>query len=457
MKLWEKLKLNMNKNPAQTVGEGEVKMTYKEIIEFSEQFADKIRNKKCCAVYCNSEMMTSLGLLACFAAGVTAVPLSKKYGELHCRKILDLVDPDCMISDIQGKLEVYTFKNSKHKVARERPALIMCTSGTTGTPKGAMLSEENILTNLRDIGTYFKIDVSDKILIARPLYHCAVLTGEFLISLIKGVKVEFYSGAFNPITIIKTAHNKEITVLGATPTFLRMLIRFIKTNSSLKLKKIVVSGESLATATALEIRTAFPDADIYHVYGLTEASPRVCCLAPALFDECPDYVGLPLGSVTVKIMNVNGNEVAAGEKGVLWIKGGNVMEGYYNNPEYTSKVLRDGWLCTGDIAEKNREGLIKILGRSDDLIIRAGINIYPGEVESAMLSDSRTREILVHGERDADSAMRMIMEVSGDYKSVDEVRNVCKSVLSPHQMPDRIILVEAFERNGSGKVIRSKK
>ena len=86
MKLWEKLKCNMNRNPAQIVGEGEVGMTYEEIIEFSEQFADKIRNKKCCAVYCDSEMMTSLGLLACFAAGVTAVPLSKKYGELHCRK-----------------------------------------------------------------------------------------------------------------------------------------------------------------------------------------------------------------------------------------------------------------------------------------------------------------------------------------------------------------------------------
>lgn len=454
MTLWEALKSKTADNLEQTVSENDAKMTFGELIVFAEDFAKKLSGQGCCAIYCDSEMAASMALLACFAAGVTAVPLSKKYGENHCRKIIELIGPTCVISDMQGSLEIYDLNGAEYSTPEAHPALIMCTSGTTGRPKGAMLSETNILTNIKDITEYFDIGKDDTILIARPLYHCAVLTGEFLVSLVKGARVVFCSGPFDPGKLINIIEEQGITVFCATPTFLNMLIRFIKKNKVLNVKSVVVSGECLAAPIGKRIREAFACADIYHVYGLTEACPRVCFLPPEYFDEYPEFVGVPLASVSVRIRNKEGKEASVGEEGVLWVKGGNVMIGYYNDSEHTSKVLKDGWLCTGDIAVKNDKGLIKILGRNDDLIICAGMNIYPGEIEAAMLSEEKTREVFVYGERDGSAGMKPVMEIVGSYATVDEVREVCKRVLAPYQMPAGIKLLKKLNKNGSGKVIR---
>ena len=170
MELWQFIRRHMLTHAQQTVCEKDAKITFEEMAIFSEIFAQKLQGIKCCAILCRSEMAAAMGLLSCFAAGVTAVPLSLRYGEKHCKTILDTISPDAVITAI-------------------RPALIMCTSGTTGVPKGAMLSERGIVTNVKDIAEYFTMDTTDTILIARPLYHCAVLSGEFLAALVKGTRI----------------------------------------------------------------------------------------------------------------------------------------------------------------------------------------------------------------------------------------------------------------------------
>ena len=184
MKLWEYLKNKMQINLQQIICEENASMTFEEIIVFVEEFSKKLKDIKCCAILCQSEMAASMALLSCFAAGVTALPLSQRYGELHCNKILDTISPDAVITDQDGDFQIIYIKNSAYKEPDVHPALIMCTSGTTGTPKGVMLTEENVISNISDIALYFAIDSSDTILISRPLYHCAVLTGEFLTALI---------------------------------------------------------------------------------------------------------------------------------------------------------------------------------------------------------------------------------------------------------------------------------
>ena len=196
MKLWKHLKSKMQNNLQQEICEESASMTFEEIIVFAENFSKELKGVKCCAILCQSEMAASMALLSCFAAGVTALPLSERYGELHCNKILDTISPDAVITDQDGNFEIIYIKDSVYKEPEVHPALIMCTSGTTGTPKGVMLSESNIISNVSDIALYFGIDSSDTILIARPLYHCAVLTGEFLTALVKGTKIRFYSGSF---------------------------------------------------------------------------------------------------------------------------------------------------------------------------------------------------------------------------------------------------------------------
>lgn len=454
MELWNYLKNKMQMNLQQEICENDASMTFEEMIVFAEGFSKKLKGIKCCAILCKSEMAASMSLLSCFAAGVTALPLSQRYGELHCNKILDVISPDAVITDQDGDFQIIYIKDSVYKEPCVHPALIMCTSGTTGVPKGAMLTETNVMTNVSDIALYFGMEKSDTILISRPLYHCAVLTGEFLTALVKGVKIRFYSGTFNPAAVLKMLKTYGITTFCGTPTLLSMMARFKRGTDEDFLQHICISGECMSKETGLNIAEAFPNADIYHIYGLTEACPRVSYLPPNKFREHADCVGVPLRSVSLKILSHDGFPVNANEIGTLWVKGDNVMAGYYNNPEKTSEVLKDGWLCTGDLALLTEEGLLKIKGRGDDMIIKAGMNIYPQEIESALKLDHRVKDVYVRGYTDDKFGVQIELNITGDFLNASEVKDLCRINLLAYQIPARINLLDEIPKNGSGKIIR---
>lgn len=454
MKLWNYLKNKMQLNLHQKICEDNAFMTFEEMIVFAEEFSKNLKGLRCCAILCRSEMAASMALLSCFAAGVTALPLSQRYGKLHCNKILDAIDPDAVITDQDGDFQIIHIKDSSYVAPEVHPALIMCTSGTTGIPKGAMLTENNVMTNVADIASYFDIDNVDSILIARPLYHCAVLTGEFLTALVKGTRIRFYSGPFNPAIVLKMIKEFHITAFCGTPTLLSLMARFKRKTDTDVLKHICISGECMSAETGLFIAGAFPTADIYHIYGLTEACPRVAYLPPNEFKENADCVGVPLRSVSLKIISAEGTPADTNEIGVLWVKGDNIMSGYYNNPQKTSEVLKNGWLCTGDLALFTEKGFLKIKGRNDDLIIKAGMNIYPQEIESALKLDFRVRDVLVRGYTDDKLGIQIELNITGDFSDVSEVKDLCRATLPAYQIPARIHLLDEIPKNGSGKIIR---
>ncbi|MBE6799016.1 MAG: acyl--CoA ligase [Ruminococcaceae bacterium] len=456
MTLWEFLLSRTEKYFDVIVSEGERKFKVREFLFLAEKFGKQLRGQACCAVNCESELNNALALLACFSAGVTAVPLSHRYGKAHCCKILESISPTCIVTDVGVKLQINELANPRYISPTFKPAIIMCTSGTTGRPKGAMLSEQNIMANISDIEKYFIIDKTDSILISRPLYHCAVLTGEFLVSLINGVHIEFLSGAFNPLHVVRCLKDHKITVFCGTPTLLSILSKYAKKSADLSLRHIVVSGECMSRETGLLIAEGFSKAKIYHVYGLTEACPRVSFMPPECFTQAPDRVGVPLASVSIKVLDDRGRPVKKGQRGVLWVHGDNVMGGYYNEPDLTDKVLKNGWLCTKDIASIDHNGWLKIHGRSDDMIIRAGMNIYPQEIEAELKKDPRTNEVVVYGIHDDKFGVFIGMDISGDYKNSDEVHKLCVSVLPDFQVPSVINVVSEIEKNGSGKVVRAR-
>lgn len=455
--LWKQIKEDLLKYKTQIVCEEIAEIKFEDLAIFAELFANKIKDKKCCAILCNSEMAASMALLGCFAAGVTAVPLSARYGEQHCNKILDYITPDAIITDKDGELQVISLDTSKFEEPSVHPVLIMSTSGTSGTPKGVMLSEQNILANLKDISAYFDVKDNDSILIARPLYHCAVLTGEFLLAIHKGAKIRFYSQHFNPSSLIEIIQKNDITTFCGTPTLISMMARIKRKNIDLKLRNICISGECMSKEVAERIISAFPNTDIYHVYGLTEASPRVCFLPPRLFKEHSCSVGFTLDGVDYKIVDKLGESAGFNQEGILWIRGENIMIGYYNQPELTDKVLKNGWLCTGDIAMLDNYGLIQIKGRSDDLMIRAGMNIYPQEIEATMKTDDRVREVLVYEIENPIAGKQIAMKISGNFTSVSEIRNLCFKLLPSFQIPAHIELLSELKKNASGKIIRGAK
>lgn len=438
--LYEYLYLSIKSHLHQKIHYENSEITYAELLKRVDALSKSLTKNKY-GILCDNPILEIISILACLKAKKTAVLLSEKYGQNHCDRIINKTKLSHLITD-NGVVKIRNEAAETEDLSDV--AFIMCTSGTTGVPKGAMITHENLITNLNDISTYFQIYEYDHFLISRPLYHCAVLTGEFLYALTKGARISFYNAGFNPIEIIKSISLNKVTVFCGTPSTLFHICKTaIRLKKPLPLKSVVVSGECMNEAAAKTIRQALPSAEIYNVYGLTEASPRVSYLPPEMFDSIPPSVGKLLPSLR---MTLQGNE--------LLISGKSVMKGYYNDKEMTDRVIKDGWLHTGDIAETDENGLINIKGRKDNMIIRAGMNIYPSEIENAMLEDNRIKEVLAFGEAHEKVGQKISLLVVSDSLTPAEVFNICKSKLSSFQMPDSIELVDKIDRNTSGKVIR---
>ena len=462
MSLWKVLKEHMLLHPDSKVIEGEERYTYDQLIQKVEELSQKL-DADCYAIHCRSELHAAIAILACFAAKKTAVPLSYRYGGIHSERILKSIRPGCVIADLPGaddsNPDIYITKSGMDGYMQPEiaPALIMCTSGTTGSPKGAMLTEKNILCNLTDIRAYFHINAQDRILIARPLYHCAVLTGELLISLMTGCDIVFCSESFHPLAMFQLIRDERITVMGSTPTLWRamcMLAHSMK--SPIFLRILMVSGENLPPTTADLLRRTFPQSDIYHVYGLTEASPRVAALPPDEFHDFSGTVGYPLASVVYRIVDSQGKNVSDGQIGELIVKGQNIMPGYYSNTGETERVLRDGWLYTGDMASVDVQGHIKIHGRKDRMMIRAGMNIYPSEIENVLRTDERVRELYVYGKPDPMYGEAIVLVISGDFESEKEIRMLCAKLLPSYEQPLHIEWRDKLLYTASGKLVQAR-
>ena len=438
--LYEFIKYRMLEHPDQVISDGSKTLTYSEFLECAEVLGNQLTEEKY-GLLCESDFDTAISLLACFYARKTAIPLSKKYGDKHVSRIIEKIQIANLITS-SGIVRIADTMPESEDLTDV--ALIMCTSGTTGEPKGAMITEKNLVTNLSDIEKYFQINNTDHVLIARPLYHCAVLTGELLISLMKGLQISFFSEGFIPLRILSVAKDKKITVLCGTPTmFYHLSALNLKSKSPLGLRVIVVSGECMTQKAAESIRSAFAETKIYNVYGLTEASPRACYLSPEEFDQSPLSVGVPLASLEAKI-----------EDNTLLLKGGSIMKGYYNDPDATAKAIRNGWLYTGDIAECDEHGRVYIKCRRDNMIIRSGMNIYPQEIENTLKHDERIRDVLAFGVKNDTVSEKIHIKVVTEL-SKSEVFEVCRNYLSTFQLPDVIDIVTEIPKNASGKVIRN--
>lgn len=439
--LYEYLKGFMAETPSRTLSDDTRQITYHDLLEQAEALGRELNQEKY-GILCQSELAAATALMACFAANKTAVPLSYRYGKTHAQRIIERLQLSHIITD-----------DGIQRIAQPSPepedlsdvALIMCTSGTTGVPKGAMITKQNLITNLEDISSYFALDRNDHILITRPLYHCAVLTGEFLISLVKGLNISFSAAAFSPAAWLNTVRGRNATVFCGTPTTLSHLASLnLRKKEPVSPRVIAVSGECMTASAAARLREAFPQTLVYHVYGLTEASPRVSFLPPEEFDLCPTSVGRPLPSLRARIVNDE-----------LLVDGKSVMKGYYNDPRATASAMPDGWLHTGDLARQDQDGRLYILCRKDNMIIRSGMNIYPQEIENALRQDLRIDDVLAFGVRDSSSGEKIHLHVVSRL-SKSEVFSICKERLPAFELPDQIEMVEELPKNASGKVIRQK-
>jgi len=454
MILWKYIRDKMLEHPYQKICEKSSHLTYEDVCVLAESYAKKLKAPYY-ALLCQSELAAAIALLACIAAEKPVIPLPTRYGEEYYTKILNRSQPPYIITDFKNEFsEIPLFAESYKSDLPESTAVILFTSGSTGEPKGVMLSEENIISNIKDIISYFPIDHNDTILISRPLYHSSVLTGEFLVSLCKGAKIVFSSDPFQPLGILELLRKHEVTVFGNTPTMMTMFSKFAKNADQVHIKMLSISGECMTEGMAKIIRKAFPKALIYCGYGLSEAAPRVAYLPACMFNLFPTYAGIPLPHVNLKIVNNRGRAVKGNKIGELIVKGPNVMLGYFRDKSRTNSVIRNGWLYTGDLARWEENGMLRIVGRKDDMIIRAGMNIYPAEIENILSKDKRVKDILVY-KFSSNGTDEIGLKICGDFINTDEVTKLCREVLPSFQMPFRIELVENTEMLSGGKKRRN--
>jgi len=337
------------------------------------------------------------------------------------------------------------------------------TSGTTGFPKGVMLSHHNILNNGYAAGQCMKFTADDKLLVCVPLFHCfgCVLAVCAIIS--HGATMVFTED-FDPVMVMASVQKEKCTALYGVPTmFISELNHPMFDMFDLSsLRTGIMAGALCPIETMNEVMTKMHMKDIIIVYGLTESSPGMTATRSHNSAEVrATTVGFEFPNVDVKIVNhETGEPCLPGEQGEICCRGYNVMKGYYNNPEATGKAIdKDGWLHSGDLAVKTEDGFYKITGRIKDMIIRGGENIYPREIENYLyrLPQIETVEVAsVPSPKYGEAVGAFIKLKSGQKLTEEEIFDFCRGNIARFKIPKYIFFVDNFPMTASGKIQKYK-
>ncbi|SHE62427.1 fatty-acyl-CoA synthase [Caldanaerobius fijiensis DSM 17918] len=336
---------------------------------------------------------------------------------------------------------------------------IQYTSGTTGFPKGAMLTHYNLLNNGDAIASRMNFTTADRLCIPVPLFHCFGYTLSIMACLSKGSTMVLVDH-FNPLAVMNAIQRERCTAVHGVPTmFITMLEHPDFENydfSSLR------TGIMAGSVCPIKVMRAVVDRmnikEITSVYGLTEASPGIT--QTSVYDSLEDRVttvGYALPEIEVKIVDpATGCEVPRGVQGEVMARGYNVMKGYYKMPEETEKVIEpDGWLHTGDIGVMDERGYLTITGRLKDMIIRGGENISPREIEEYLYHHPYIKDVQVVGvpdEKYGEEIMAYVIPKEGHILTEEEVIEYAKAGLARFKVPKYVRFLDRFPMTASGKI-----
>lgn len=292
-------------------------------------------------------------------------------------------------------------------------AILLATSGTLRAPRRVALSHSNVTGNMLAFVDGAGLRLDDRALIALPLVTVGTNTTELLTYLHCGITATIYPHpAFSLFNYCSMAQAESTTVANVTPFILKLMIQHrADIGSTLgQMRKWFFASSPLGSRTALQLAENFPTMEFCYGYGLTEASPRCTMLPVSQFRARPGSAGKPLPGVRVEIIHEDGL-ISPDGFGEIVVKGPNVMQGYYKKPEETANVLRDGWLCTGDLGHFDREGFLYVDGRKDNLILCRGVSICPEEIEEVILQHPAVADAVATGVPDELTFQRVIAHV----------------------------------------------
>ncbi len=334
-------------------------------------------------------------------------------------------------------------------------AVIVYTSGTTGHPKGAMLSHGNLLANVQSCRHVLQAVGEDRFVVLLPMFHSFMFTVGVLLPMLIGGSIVLIKTLHPHKNIILEIIEHRATLLPAVPQFFRAL-----THSpgpvELPLRVCISGGAPLPAETLREFTARFP-MPLLEGYGLSEASP-VVSFTPMRGPWKAGSIGVPIAGVEVSIQNDVGEMLPAGQTGELCVRGANVMLGYWNQPAATAEVMRQGWLLTGDIGYADQDGYFYITDRKTDMLLVNGINVYPREIEEVLYKFPGVREAAVIGIPDTRKGEQPLAFVAGhEGVSLEEraLLEYLRERLADYKTPRKVVFMPALPHSPTGKILKT--
>ena len=340
---------------------------------------------------------------------------------------------------------------------------VQFTSGTTGTPKGATLTHRNILNNGYFIGEAMDLSEEDRLCIPVPLYHCFGMVLGNLAILTHGGCIVYPNDGFEPLSVLEAVQNEKCTALHGVPTmFIAELDHpdFDKYDLS-TLRTGIMAGSSCPIEVMRRVIDEMHMSEVTIAYGMTETSPVSCQTNKHTpLEKQVSTVGLVQPNLEVKIVDTETGEVVpVGETGELLTKGYSVMKGYWGSRFKTKQSIQDGWMHSGDLATMDEEGYIKVVGRSKDMVIRGGENIYPVEIENYLYRHPKISDVQIVGVPDkkyGEVLAAWIIPRKGVELTEDEVKQFCKDNIAHYKVPQYYRFVTEYPMTITGKIQKYK-
>ncbi len=417
-----------------------------------------------------------IAALGAWMIGKTVVPLNYLLKKEELQYVVGDCGTDTILSagamlDFMGggpkvdrlvKMEELDFSGFPQPRWPARPAdsdlaLLLYTSGTSGRPKGVMLSHGNISSNIRQVRSFIPFTTSDIMLGVLPQFHTFGLTALTLLPLAAGMKV-VYTARFVPSRIVKLIREHRPTIFIAIPSMYGALlsVKDAVPADFTSLRYVVSGGEPLSDSVASRFLERFGKV-INEGYGLTETSPATNWCRPD--EHRPHSVGRPLPDVQERIVDLNTlQDIGQNADGEVWIKGPNIMQGYYHMPEETAKALTpDGYFRTGDIGRIDDDGHLYITGRLKEMLIVGGENVFPREIEEVLDSHPSVNASGVVGIRDpmrGELPLAFVEMREGHTFDKASIIAHCRGKLAGYKVPTDVRCLDALPRNPTGKVMR---
>lgn len=346
------------------------------------------------------------------------------------------------------------------ELTRDDTALLQYTGGTTGLAKGAVLGHGNICANMLQAKEWIKNQLregKETVIAALPLYHIFALTVNLMIFANAGSKIVLITNPRDMKGFIGELKKQQVNVfIGVNTLFNAMVNRPDFAEVDFSRLKLTLGGGMATQKAVAEKWKKITGTPIVEAYGLTEASPGVCC-NPLNIESYSGGIGLPVPSTEVELRDADGKEVPIGQPGELWVRGPQVMKGYWNRPEETAKAIdARGFLETGDIAVMDEKGWLKLVDRKKDLIVVSGFNVYPNEIEEVVAGNDKVLEVACIGVKSEKTgeAIKVFVVRKDPSLTKEELIDFCRKELTAYKVPKDIEFRDELPKSNVGKILR---